>query len=249
MTMLVNTYPLTTSDIPMANKASLTFSLLAGAILAASPSLPIFAAPAPAPTIQQPAQPTSSAVKLTVEDLPPGFQELPPEVTAQIATRLEAFRKQLAQANIKPEDFFAFINPETFQLVMGVTGELPDQAAQTKFDNNVQQFQKPEVQQQLLSQLQASLKSFKGIEVLDYKPLPALNNVANASTGFSLGLKMQDQPLQIDMATFRRNRAAAFTAVMYMNGETPQVGVKDLATKLDNRIVKASPAVGSSQGQ
>lgn len=228
----------------MANKLALTLSLLTGAILAGTPAVTVFAAPVPVVITQQ--QSAKPAVKLTLADLPPGFQELPPELTAQIATRLEPFRQQLAKANIKPEDFFAFVNPENFQLVMGVAGDLPNQQAQTQFDASLQQLQNPELQQRLLSQLQASLKSFKGIEVVDYKSLPALNNVANASTGFTLSVKMQEQPVNFDMATFRRGQVAAFTAVMYVNGETAQVAVKDVATKLDNRIVQSSAAVNSS---
>jgi len=184
-------------------------------------------------------QPTSTAATLTLKDLPPGFTELPPDLSSVLSSRLEVLTQQLGQANLKPENFFAFVNPQDFQIILGFTSQLPNQPEQASFDTSVQQLQQPEVQQQM-SSLQESIKSMGPIKVTEYKTLPGLNDVANSSTGITMGLEAQGQPLRLDFATFRRNSVGAFTAVMYPNGGQPKLAVGEVARKLDGRIVQVS---------
>ncbi|HBB35165.1 MAG TPA: hypothetical protein DDZ80_30775 [Cyanobacteria bacterium UBA8803] len=181
--------------------------------------------------------------KLTLEDLPSGFQELPPELTASLASQFQLFRQQFSQVNLNPDNLFAFVNPESFQVVMGFTSVLPNESDRTMFDVGLQQLQQPETQQLLVSELQQKLqgmRSLGSVKVLDYKPLPQLNNLADTSTGFTLGIEMRRQPMRFDMATFRRNDVVAFTTVMYLDQEEPLIGVGEVARKLDNRIFKSN---------
>lgn len=250
----------------MAKRTSLSLCLFAGVIIA---GLPTQAAITTAPTVSQPpltakhgivntvlqmaveqsapTQPTQAT--LTLEDLPPGFTELPPEIATMLASRLEVIQKQLGQENMKPENFFAYVNPKTFQVVLGFTGKLPNQSEQATFDASLEKAKQPEVQQKILSLLQEQLKTFGEVKVTDYRLLPNLNNVANASTGMTLALEMRGQPLRFDLAAFRRNTTGALTGIMYANGEQPALGVGDLAQKLDQRIeqVSASPTPSSEQ--
>lgn len=188
----------------------------------------------------------SEPATLTLEDLPPGFTALPPELAAQVASRLESLKQQLGQTNLKPEKFFAFVNPQNFQVVLGFTGKFPNESEQASFDTSLQQLQQPDAQQLLLGQLQAKLQGLGGLKVTDYQAIPELNNLANASTGVTFGLEMQNQPLSFDVAAFRRNAVGAFTAVMYAKGEQPTIGVGDVARKLDEQIVKASTQATSA---
>ncbi len=239
----------------MAKKISFSLSLLLGVI---ANGVPAQAAITPAPLSQSlliaqsgiatalfqlaadpPASRTPQAA-LTLEDLPPGFTELPPQLAAKIASRIEVLKAQMGQGNMKPEDFFAFVNPKTFQIVLGFTGQFPNEAEQTSFDANLQQLHQPDVQQRTLSLLQENLKSFGSIKVTEYRALPELNNLANASTGIALALEMHNQPLRLDLAAFRRNSMGAFTGVMYANGQQPVVGVADVAQKLDRRLQQFS---------
>jgi hypothetical protein len=220
----------------------LTSTLWFGASIAT-----IAQAPIPEPAQETPVQaptpaPASSNIKLTLEDLPAGFQELPPEVAAAIASNLEILRQQLTQANIKPENFFAFVNQENFQIVLGFTGNMPSEPDRAKFDASLQEMQNPEAQQKMLSLLRERLKGYQGLEVVEYKSLPELNSLGNASSGMSLALKLQQQPVRMDVAAFRRNRVGALTAVIYTNGKQPLVPVGDVVRKLDGRILQVSPA-------
>ncbi|MFE1748173.1 hypothetical protein [Coleofasciculus sp. H7-2] len=247
----------------MLKKVTLTLSLLTGALWVGGSFQSTFATPlivaqeapvqtpapepkvapsAPAPTQAPTTQPASSDVKLTLEDLPAGFQELPPDVAVEIASKLDVLRQQLTQANMKPENFFAFVNPENFQIVLGFTGNMPNQPEQAKFDAGLQEMQNPQKQQQMLSLLRERLKAYQGLEVVEYKPLPELNNLGNASGGMTLALKIQEQPVRMDIAAFRRNSTGALTAVMYVNGKQPAVQVGDVVRKLDSRILQVSPA-------
>lgn len=232
----------------------MSLCLLTSVILAGVPAQAAIAQAATAPHTQLIAQSgiavivpqiaaepsASEPATLTLQDLPPGFTTLPPELAAEVASRLESLKQQLGQANLKPEKFFAFVNPQNFQVVLGFTGKFPSESEQASFDTSLQQLQQPEAQQLLLSQLQGKLQGFGGLQVTEYEAIPELNNLANASTGVGFGLEMQGQPLRLDVAAFRRNGVGAFTAVMYAKGEQPTIEVGDVARKLDEQIVKAS---------
>ncbi len=238
----------------MAKRTSLSLCLFAGILIA---GVPTQAAITTAPTVSQPlltakhgivktvlqivaerSAPTQAT--LTLEDLPSGFTELPPEIATILASRLEVIQQQLGQEKMKPENFFAYVNPQNFQVVLGCTGKLPNQSEQASFDASLEKAKQPEVQQKILSLLQEQLKTFGEVKVTDYRLIPGLNNLANASTGMTLTLEMKGQPLRFDLAAFRRNTTGALTGVMYANGEKPAVGVGDLAQKLDQRIEQVS---------
>lgn len=76
--------------------------------------------------------------------------------------------------------------------------------------------------------------------------LPDLNNIANSSRGITLAIKMQGiPPLRMEMVGFRRNKIGSFTAVFYLDGTQPVISVKDVTTKLDDRILQSSPSANS----
>jgi len=195
-----------------------------------TPSLP--------PTTPQ--QVYSNAV-LTLQDLPPGFKELPPEITAQIQTQFDILSTQLAKAGLKPEKYFAFVNPDNLQLVVGFTGVIPNQSDRANFDSTLKQMQQPEYQQQMITQIRQSIKPDQSIQIQEYATSPTANNIAETSTGMTVTVNMQGQPLRLDLAAFRRSNVGAFTAIMYRSGEKPTVNVDDVARKLDTRIVQTSP--------
>ncbi len=235
--------------------------LLTSAVLAAAPIQAVPVAQAPQPSVQPtpvtplPATPNLPAAgqqavpvaTITAQDLPAGFKEIPPEIKQQINARLEPFKQVLARENLPVDNFFAFVNQTNFQLVFGFTGMLPNQPQQAKFDAAVQRFQQPQVLQEEMSKLQQKLQSYPAVKLVDYKTLPDLNNkVANTSTGLTLQFDFQRQPVRVDVAGFRRNKTGAFTAVLYPTKVVPLVAVKDVATKLDSRILQLPPAASNS---
>ncbi|HEY9295739.1 MAG TPA: hypothetical protein VIQ31_05090 [Phormidium sp.] len=227
----------------MIHRFSLSLCLLTGAICAGS-SIPVVFAQTPPPATQQlpaatpvPAQTYNNAV-LTAQDLPPGFKELPPEAAAQIQSQFEMLSTQLAQAGMKPEKYFAFINPDTLQIVVGFTGLIPNQPDQANFDSMLKQMQQPENQQRMINQIRESIKASQGIKIVDYAIVPTVNNIGETASGMTVGIDMQGQILQIDLAAFRRSNVGAFTAIMYRKGDRPSVNLDAVARQLDTRIVQ-----------
>ncbi len=234
--------------------APFALGLSVTALFAAAPAqaVPVAQAPNPPnseqPDIAVPARESpnspfepASAVTLTVQDLPDGFQEVPPQIKQQIATWMEPFRQLLAKGNIPLSNFFAFANLEKFEVIFGFTTILPDQPlALATFDTALQQLQQTADRQQLISKIRERLQFVQIIEFAEYEALPELSNLANASTGLTLAGKLQDRPVRIDVAGFRRNSVGGFTAVFHTDGVKPVVPVKDVVSKLDARILQFS---------
>lgn len=228
----------------MKNKFSLSLCVLTSAIWASTTIPVVFAQTPEAPTQQLPAttpvpiQSYNNAV-LTAQDLP-GFKELPPELAKPIQAQFEILSTQLAKAGMKPEKYFAFIDEKTLQIVVGFTGLISNQSDQANFDSTLKQMQQPEYQQQMIEQIRESIKSNQGLKILDYGMIPSVNNIADSSTGMTVGVDMQGQVLQLDLAAFRRSNVGAFTAIMYRKGDRPSVNLDTVARQLDTRIVQTA---------
>jgi hypothetical protein len=234
----------------MTKKLPLLLSLLASIVLTGSYSNGAIAQPATKakmPTAIQLAATdaqTKPSVKLTVEDLPAGFKPLSPEVATIIATQLETFKEKLNLANIKTEDVFAFINPDTLQVIVGMTANLPQQTDQARFDASLNDLQKPAVQEQMVAELKQQLKSIPQIpvQVVDYKTLTGMDKLATTSTGLQVGVNIIGQSVKMDIGIFRREKVGALTAVLYMNGDEPNLSIIDAARKLDSKIIQSTAA-------
>ncbi|WP_315790515.1 hypothetical protein [Fischerella sp. JS2] len=182
-----------------------------------------------------PTQPTT----LTLQDLPSGYKEVPPQLKEAIAVQLEPFKRLIAKENLPLNNFFAFIEPQKMEVVMGFTGMLANQTQQAQFDAALQQVQQPEFEKEI-KKLQPVLPSDQQVQLLDYKALPEANKLANTSTGFSLGAKIQELLVNFDVIGFRRSNFGSFTAVMHLKEKQPSISVKDVATKLDRRFLQSS---------
>lgn len=227
--------------LPSRSFSLLTALLFSGAILSSTlPEQPARAELAPSSPPQLVARSEApEGATLTLDDLPPGFTEIPPAIREQLAAQLLVFGQQFGPEDFNPENFFIFVNPANFQVVMGFTGNLPSPVEQAQFDTNLKRMEDPAIQQQMLVQIQEKLKSLAGAEVTNYTPIPELNDLADASTGMTLEIKMQGQHFRADMASFRRSAVGAFAAVLYPQSGAP-LPVRTLADKLDRRILERS---------
>ncbi len=181
---------------------------------------------------------TRSPATLTLEDLPPEFAPLPPTISSEIATQLQALRQRLGQDTLKPDSFFAFVNPENFQLVVGFAGTFANSEARSRFDASLQQLQQPERQQLVLNQIQEGLKAFGDIQITESSERPELTNLGNTAAGMTLMLASESQSLRLDSIAFRRYGTGAFTAVMYADGTQPLIAARDVAARLDRALLK-----------
>lgn len=225
----------------MKKRSLFVLGVFTTAVFASQPAITVPVTQAPNPSTQQPTPPApaTTAPILTLQDLPPGFYEVPPQIKQRLADWLEPFKQVLGRANLPLNNFFAFVNLEKFEVVFGFTGILPNQQlALGAFDAALGRLRQTTGggQQQLVSQVRERLQTVLGVELVEYRTLPELNNLANASAGMSLALRLRGQPIRVDVAGFRRNTVGAFTAVLYLDGRQPIAPARTLVTKLDNRI-------------
>lgn len=178
------------------------------------------------------------AIALTPADLPPGFTDLPPSISAQIVSQFSALREQFGQADIPIRDRFAFFNPAQMQAVVGFTGELNTPEDQAEFDRNLAQLQNPDQQKQILAQIESRLSQIAAVEIEGYQELPNLESLADTATGFTLNLTIEGVPFQVDLISFRRDRMGAFTATLSRQSDS-DLPILDIATTLDQKIVAA----------
>lgn len=220
---------------------SLLLSLLISAVFA----IPVQAVPrVQTPKLPASEKPATSANTLTLQDLPPGFQELPAQIKPLITAQLDTIKQVLGQQNLHLDNYFAFVNPQSLEVVLGFSTILPNQPLTLlRFDAALQQLQQPNTIKKFQEQLQAVQP---GINIVGYEALPNLNNIANASRGITLVVEMPNiPPLRMEMVGFRRNKVGSITAVVYLDGKKPMLPVKDVATKLDDRILQFSPAANT----
>lgn len=241
--MLESAYQFVAKIFEMKKYSPLVLGLLTSTLLVTAPvqAVPV----AQTPELPASKKPATSVSTLTLQDLPSGFQELPAQIKPLIAAQLDTIKRVLGQQNLQLDNSFSFVNQQPLEVVLGFSSTLPNQPlALLRFDASLQQLQ-PNLGKKFQEELQAVQP---GINVVDYKVLPDLDNIANSSRGITLAIKMQGiPPLRMEMVGFRRNKVGSFTAVFYLDGTQPVISVKDVATKLDDRILQSSPAANSSR--
>ena len=182
--------------------------------------------PAPTPTLA-PTTPVTpipladlSDVVLTLDDLPPGFEVVPPE-------EMGISKESLSQEDFVVESLFVFLEAESFEFVMGFTTLLPTRLEQVGFDVGLSQ---PDFV------MDSFIEGMGVTEVLEKDELPDLKDIGDASTGLTVAVDMDGIPLRMDVVVFRTELVGAFVVAMYLDGEEPVVTVDVLAEKLDARI-------------
>jgi len=225
--------PPTDTPLPAATSTS-TPAPTATPIPTATPAHTMTPTPSPMatlPTTRPTAIPTSlpdlSDVVLTVEDLPPSFQEMSAE-------ELGLTPESLSQENFTVESLFLFMASEQLEFVMGFTALIPTELERTGFDVVLNQ---PDLL------LKFFISGMGATEVLEQKALSGVDDIGDASAGLTVVADMQGIPMRMDVAVFRRDIVGAFIFVMYLDGETPLLPVGDAARKLDARVLSAVTAL------
>jgi hypothetical protein len=187
-----------------------------------TPTLP----PTNTPTITPTPLPDISGVGLTLKDLPPGFEEIPPE-------EFGLSKEDMSDDEFFVENIFLFMQVEPIEFIMGFTILIPSKLDQLSFDVALTQ---PELF------MDSFMMAFDLGDVNDLKELPDLAIYGDTSAGFTLaadtGLGMV---MRMDMAVIRRDFAGAILIIMYIDGETPVVTIDEIASKMDERLIEVLP--------
>ncbi|NJL01789.1 MAG: hypothetical protein HC910_14965 [Spirulinaceae cyanobacterium SM2_1_0] len=175
----------------------------------------------------------AAAPVLSLDDLPEGFQELPPTVANQLAAQLEALSGQLSQNGVEPEGLFVYYNPTTFEIIAGLTSEIADPAG---FDANLTNFEDEAVREELFAQVQGQLESVGPISVEGYEYLADMADLADKSAGVGVNMQLMNQAFRADITTFRRGSTGAVAAVIYRANSAPDFTLRNLAETLDSKL-------------
>jgi hypothetical protein len=176
-----------------------------------SPTPPPTDTPTPAPP------PPTSGVVLTLEDLPPGFTEMPETMMGDLGA-------QLGGQGLQVEGVYAFLNLEAVEVVMGFTVAVPGTLDQAGFD--------------VLAANPELLAGFVGVGMgaegePEFEPLTGLEGIGDTAVGVTM--PVEDQGMRADMVLFRRGELGFMLFVLYPEDSESLVSVIELAQVLDER--------------
>jgi len=224
----------------MKEKVSVLVCLLIGATLGGGfPELSIanpgvVSSKTQAANISAPAADLSNVV-IPLQDLPPGFTE--------ISSGAANFKNQLSQnPDFKPASVFAYrkVDEKQFQLLIGFTTQLSDPMQQAKFDQQIREGTAAKA-------FSKGLSGNKELQFTNPATLTLQDNTGEVSAGWRSQGKVQNIPMNVDYAIFRRGKIGAFTAIIYLDGTKPTVTISDAARKLDSRMMELKPDLTKPQ--
>ncbi len=173
------------------------------------------------PTIE-PAPSVLSDAVLTLKDLPSGFE----------AIALDEFglsKEDLSVEGFTVDEIFAFMGSDPFEMIMGFTTLLPTDHDQAGFDVALGQ---PEFL------MDTFILGMGATEVQGQKELTHLDNIGDASVGFTMIADLGGIPMRMDMVVLRRDVAGAFLFVFYIDGTVPVITIDEVSGKMDDRFVE-----------
>ena len=179
--------------------------------------------------IPEPAGDLSNLV-LTLQDLPPGFTEVP--------SGAANFKNQLS----KPASDFAYqkIDDKQFQLLIGFTMQLSDAIQQAGFDEAIREGT-------VAKAFSEGLNSNKELQFTNPTALTLPDNTGEVSAGWTTQGKIENIPMNVDCAIFRRGKIGAFMATIYLDGMKPTITISEAARKLDSRMMELKPDLTKPQ--
>lgn len=189
--------------------------------------------PTPTPTSTSTNTPTATPTPLPdisravvkLDDLPSGFEEIPPE-------ELGLTNEALSGEEFQAETLFAFLEPDRLEFVIGSTTLLLTRLEQAGFDIALA---RPE------ALTDSFVEGFGATDIVEQAELDQMSGIGDASAGSTVVARVQNLPMRIDVAVFRRDIVGAFVVAMYLDGDEPVVTVEEVARRLDARIVEVLP--------
>ncbi len=126
------------------------------------------------------------------------------------------------------ESFFAMLESQNFEMVMGFTTLVQSPLEKAGFDL-------------ILNQPDILIDSFLGgmgdVEASEAVDIPELTDtIGDSSAGMTLVTNIEGMSMRIDMVIFRHDSIGSFIIVMYLDGQEPVVPLQDITLKFDEKI-------------
>jgi hypothetical protein len=186
--------------------------------------------------IPDPAADLSSLV-LTLQDLPPGFTEMPSDYVASL-------RNKLSQGpDFKAASVFAYQKIDSklleLQLLIGFTFQLSDPTLQAAFDQGIGEgiFAKAFTQ---------GLNDDKELQFTPPASLTLEDKIGEVSAGWRSQGKVENIPMNVDLALFRRGQIGVVMATIYLDGTKPTITISEAGRKFD-RMMELKPDLTQPQ--
>jgi len=201
----------------------------------ATPAAPVKEAEPTATEVQSttateaPAQavaPDLSTARISLADLPPGFEELPIDESELTSGGSEN--------EFQPEAVFVYVNEESFQLIMGMSFLLTDDLDRIGF-------------QAALNEPEIMLKEFVslwGENAREERILEGLGHVGDTQVAMTMLADMSEVPMQMDVTMFQRGVAGAMLISARQEGEKSAISLAELGTLFDRQIQNSLAAGG-----
>jgi len=177
--------------------------------------------PTPIPTPTPTPMPDLSDMALTLDDMPPGFEELNPEAVG--------ISEKTLYGELPVENVFIFADYYNFEMVVGLLIPIPSELERVKFDRDLSN-------QDLL--LDMAAEWLGTMDILDQEVLPGLDDVGDTSAGVGITVDNDGTAMRCDMVFFRRDMVAAAIFTLFLYGDTPPLPIEEAARSLDARIVE-----------
>jgi hypothetical protein len=162
--------------------------------------------------------------------------EVPPDVVPESYTEFSS-----GDWGITPENFDERLRVSKIILLMdagrrevciAVLFALDSAADQALFDAAVSD---PAVLVDSLVQTMAG----EGVEVTEIGPVTGLEGLGDAAAGYAFRYEEGGLAVKMDVVIFRRGPAGGMATSLYLEGQDPQLSVKDLAESLDDQFQSA----------
>jgi hypothetical protein len=178
--------------------------------------------PSRTPTIT--VEPTAdySWAKLTLDDLPPGFTEIP-------ADDFIAAMGELGDESLDFEDGFMFLDLERVHILMGFTVLIDSSRDQVGFDLLVSQ---PDIMAQLFI---SGLEEEEGDEILSQDAIADTEGLGDAANYFVIVVDLDGTPMLMDVLIFRQGSVGLILMLIHEDSDVPVVDVVELGSLVASR--------------
>lgn len=173
----------------------------------------------PVPTATPTPTPMFSAVTLTLDDLPPGFEELSQD-------QLDDLFSEFGDTDIQSK--FGFFGAGGFPLLMGYSTYVPDQQEQLGFDLGIGLIG------ELFADILAVGVGFEGD--LDVVEIPGLE-IGDASSSYQMVVTEEGMSITIEILGFRQEEVGVLIMVIGFGEFTGDLSIEALAEILHQRLL------------
>ena len=187
--------------------------------------------------IPEPAADLSSLV-LTLQDLPPGFIEMPSDYLASLRNKLSQGR------DFMPGSIFAYQKMDSklleLQVLIGFTVQLSEPTLQAAFDQAIGEG----IFAKAFSQ---GLNDDKELQFTPPATLTLQDKMGEVSAGWRSQGKVENIPMNVDLALFRRGQIGVVMATIYLDRTKPTITISEAGRKFDSRMMELKPDLTQPQ--